>query len=99
MIKDLLKTQIGKLRILAYLEGVSFLLLLMLTMPLKYFMGLSEPNMIIGLIHGLLFIAYVIAVIQIKFDQNWTLSLARLHPKRIRHHCLSCQKQHRSQVP
>ena len=72
MIKDLLKTQIGKLRILAYLEGVSFLLLLMLTMPLKYFMGLREPNMIIGLIHGLLFIAYVIAVIQIKFDQNWT---------------------------
>ena len=72
MIKDLFKTQIGRLRILAYSEGVSFLLLLMITMPMKYIMGLRGPNMFIGLIHGLLFIAYVIAVIQIKFDQNWT---------------------------
>ena len=72
MIKNLFKTQIGRLRILAYSEGVSFLLLLMITMPMKYIMGLRGPNMFIGLIHGLLFIAYVIAVIQIKFDQNWT---------------------------
>ena len=69
---DLFKTQIGRLRILAYSEGISFLLLLMVTMPLKYIMGLKGPNMFIGLIHGLLFIAYVIAVIQIKFDLNWT---------------------------
>ena len=72
MIKDLFKTQIGRLRILAYSEGISFLLLLMVTMPLKYIMGLRNPNIIIGLIHWLLFIAYVVAVIQIKFDQNWT---------------------------
>ena len=72
MIKNLFKTQIGRLRILAYSEGVSFLLLLMVTVPLKYIMGLKGPNMFIGLIHGLLFIAYVIAVVQIKFDQNWT---------------------------
>ena len=72
MIKDLFKTQIGRLRILAYSEGVSFLLLLMVTVPLKYIMGLREPNIIIGLLHGFLFIAYVVAVIQIKFDQNWT---------------------------
>ena len=72
MIKDLFKTQIGRLRILAYSEGVSFLLLLMVTVPLKYIMGLRELNIIIGLLHGLLFMAYVVAVIQIKLDQNWT---------------------------
>jgi len=72
MIKDLFKTQIGRLRILAYSEGVSFLLLLMVTVPLKYIMGWREPNIIIGLLHGLLFMAYVVAVIQIKLDHNWT---------------------------
>ena len=72
MIKDLFKTQIGRLRILAYSEGVSFLLLLMVTVPLKYILGLREPNIFIGFLHGFLFIAYVVAVIQIKFDQNWT---------------------------
>ena len=69
--RGLLKTQIGRLRILAFAEGVSFLLILFVSMPLKYIYGFTEPNKIIGLLHGILFIVYCAAVIMIKFDENW----------------------------
>lgn len=68
---NLLKTQIGRLRILAFAEGVSFLIILFITMPLKYLFQMPEPNQIFGLAHGILFVLYVLAVIQIKIEQNW----------------------------
>ena len=69
---NLIKTQIGRLRILAFSEDVSYLLLFAVTMPLKYIMGMGGPNMVVGMIHGFLFIAYIAAVIKIKFDHNWS---------------------------
>ena len=70
---NLLKTQLGRLRILAFVEGLSFLAILFVTMPLKYFYGMPEPNKIIGMLHGVLFIAYVYAVIQITLDEKWNM--------------------------
>ena len=57
-------TSLGRLRLLALAEGISFLLLLFVTMPLKYVFDYPEPNRVVGLIHGLLFVLYVLAVIQ-----------------------------------
>ena len=71
---NLFKTQIGRLRIIAFVEGVSFLVILFITMPLKYWLKMPEPNQIFGLMHGILFVMYVLAVIQIKIEQNWKLS-------------------------
>ena len=68
---ELFKTQLGRLRILAFIEGVSFLLILFVTMPLKYGLQMGEPNKIIGMAHGVLFILYVVAVIQISMDEQW----------------------------
>lgn len=42
-----------------YLEGVSFLLLLGIAMPIKYQLGIVEPVKYIGMAHGVLFMAYV----------------------------------------
>lgn len=67
----LFKTQLGRFRIIAFTEGISFLLILFVTMPLKYLWDMSEPNKIIGMAHGLLFILYIIAVLQIKFSIGW----------------------------
>ena len=61
---ELLRTPLGRLRILAFAEGVSFLLILFVTMPLKYGMGMADPNYVVGLIHGLLFVMYVGLVFQ-----------------------------------
>lgn len=70
---NLLKTQLGRLRVVAFAEGVSFLILLGVGMPLKYAFGMPLPNKIIGMAHGLLFVLYVLLVIQcaIEFGWNW----------------------------
>ena len=68
---DLLKTEIGRLRIIAFIEGVSFLLILFITMPLKYAFDIPNPNKIIGMAHGVLFILYILAVIQVRISYSW----------------------------
>nr|WP_293844034.1 DUF3817 domain-containing protein [uncultured Arsenicibacter sp.] len=69
---NLIKTTIGQLRILAFLEGLSFIALLAIGMPLKYGYGMPEPNRIIGMLHGLLFVGYVFLVIQAKIEYRWS---------------------------
>ena len=69
----LLKTQIGRLRILAFIEGSSFLVILFITMPLKYGFNIPEPNKYFGMLHGVLFILYLLWVLLVKIEQNWTL--------------------------
>lgn len=68
---QLFKTEIGRLRIIAFAEGVSFLLILFITMPLKYLMDMPEPNKVIGMAHGVLFIAYIFAVTLAKASFGW----------------------------
>lgn len=68
---QLIKTEIGRLRIIAFIEGVSFLLILFVTMPLKYFAEIPEPNKVIGMVHGVLFVLYVLAVIQVRSSYDW----------------------------
>jgi integral membrane protein len=53
------KTNLKILRRLGIIEGISYLTLFGITMPLKYMMGMKEPNYVVGLIHGLLFVSYV----------------------------------------
>ena len=56
------KTLEGQLRIAAIIEGITFLLFA-ITMPLKYVLGIKGPNYIVGMIHGLVFIDYIVLVI------------------------------------
>ena len=53
------QSSLKSLTLVGYLEGISFLLLLLIAMPLKYQMGIYEPVRYIGMAHGLLFMAYV----------------------------------------
>jgi integral membrane protein len=72
MIKNLLKTAIGRLRIVAFLEGCSYLLL-GFTMILKYKYAMPQPNYIVGLAHGILFVIYVVLLLQVSFLHRWNL--------------------------
>lgn len=56
---------------LGWLEGASFLLLLLVAMPLKYFAGWPAGVRVVGMAHGVLFILYVWAAIQAAIDRNW----------------------------
>ena len=72
MINNLLKTAVGRLRIVAFIEGCSFLLL-GVTMILKYKYAMPLPNYIVGLAHGFLFVLYVVLVLQVSVLYKWNL--------------------------
>ncbi len=71
---NLLHTTLGRLRIVAFLEGISFLLLLGLAMPLKYYFAMPGPNKVIGMAHGLLFVLYLGLVALAKIELKWSLT-------------------------
>ncbi|TVZ51378.1 DUF3817 domain-containing protein [Dokdonia sp. Hel_I_53] len=58
-------------RILSFLEGVSYLLILFVTMPLKYIWNNGYPNKVIGMAHGFLFLAYIVMALMMKSRQKW----------------------------
>lgn len=58
-------------RIVSVLEGVSYLLLLFIATPIKYFAGNDQFVKMLGMPHGLLFIAYVVLAIMMKYELNW----------------------------
>lgn len=72
MIKELSKTALGRLRIVAFMEGCSFLLL-GFTMILKYKYSMPLPNYIVGSAHGFLFVLYVLLLLQVSFLQGWSI--------------------------
>ncbi len=72
MIAKMLKSRVGVLRITAFLEGLSFLVILFVTMPLKYMYDMPGPNQMIGMVHGILFIAYIALVLMMKSEVKWS---------------------------
>jgi integral membrane protein len=72
MVKNLLKTALGRLRIIAFLEGCSYLLL-GFTMILKYKYAMPQPNYIVGLAHGILFVLYVGLLLHVSLIHRWNL--------------------------
>jgi integral membrane protein len=68
-----MKKNVTHLRIIGIAEGISFLVLLLIAMPLKYYFGFPIVVKIVGWLHGVLFIAYIGAVLlAIKAMQwNW----------------------------
>jgi integral membrane protein len=69
----MLKTPMGRLRVVAFIEGCSFLLLLGVAMPLKYFAGLPLAVRIVGSLHGGLFILFCVALLQAMLAARWSM--------------------------
>ena len=66
-----LKTSLGRLRIVGFWEGISFLLLLGVAMPLKYLADWPMGVKVVGMAHGILFVLYVVAALQAALDYHW----------------------------
>ncbi|MBQ4802283.1 DUF3817 domain-containing protein [Aquimarina sp. MMG015] len=64
---------VGAFRIISYLEGISYLLILFVTMPLKYLFASPEPNKVIGMAHGFLFLIYIVFAFLIKAERKWNI--------------------------
>ncbi len=71
--RGILQTPIGRLRAVAFIEGCSYLLLLGVAMPLKYFAGLPLAVRIVGMIHGVLFLLFCAALFQAMAVARWSL--------------------------
>lgn len=66
------------LRLLALLEGISYLLLMGICMPLKYIFDIPGPTYPVGLAHGVLFVAYCIWVLIVTLQKKWSFGTMML---------------------
>jgi len=63
-----MKKTINWFRIIGISEGISFILLLGVAMPLKYFAGIPIAVTIVGAVHGILFIVFMVLAWEVKND-------------------------------
>lgn len=63
--------ELKQFRWVALLEGLSFVLLLFVAMPLKYWAGLPLAVRIVGSVHGLLFVAFLGALFRVALERDW----------------------------
>ena len=66
-----MQTPISFLRHIALAEAVSYLILLGIAMPLKYLAGQPLAVKITGMIHGILFVVFCVALLRAMLEARW----------------------------
>lgn len=66
---------IQTLRAVGFLEGLSFLLLLFIAMPMKYMWGNPILVKYVGMGHGVLFILFLIVLFAVCEKQKWSITI------------------------
>ena len=69
----MLNSSIGRLRIISIVEGVSFIVLLVVAMPMKYFWGMPDAVTVVGMVHGILFLLFCVALVNAVLVARWKL--------------------------
>jgi integral membrane protein len=69
--KQLFTSNLGRLRLIGLLEGISLLLLLGIAVPAKHLYGNPALVQSIGLIHGMLFLLFVLNTLSVGIEQRW----------------------------
>lgn len=64
-------TSVGRLRLIAFLEGISLLVLVFVAVPLKYMA--HDPSWVkaVGPVHGILFVLFVFSTFKVSLEQHW----------------------------
>lgn len=68
----LFNSPIGLFRFFGFLEGGSLIALLFIAMPLKYFVNIPMAVTIVGALHGVLFIIYILVVLYTTNKIRWS---------------------------
>ena len=71
-------SKIARLRLVGLFEGLSFLILLFIAMPLKYMAGEPMAVKIAGMAHGILFVLFIAALYDNWNTHRWSLKFAGL---------------------
>ena len=59
-------------RVISLLEALSFVILLLVAMPIKYILGNPELVRIVGMAHGILVVLYILGAVLFKNKLNWS---------------------------
>ncbi len=68
---SLLSTAVGRLRAVSAIEGLSYVLLVFVAMPLKYGFDMPQFVRVMGMAHGVLFIAFSLALVLAWRERGW----------------------------
>jgi integral membrane protein len=61
-----------RFRTISIFEGISFLVLLFVAMPMKYVMDMPLAVTVVGWIHGVLFVLYIYIIFPTAKKMGWT---------------------------
>jgi integral membrane protein len=65
---------VAQLRLAGIIEGISFLVLLFIAMPLKYGLDMPMAVRVVGSVHGLLFVGFALVLFLAHFERRWPLT-------------------------
>jgi integral membrane protein len=66
-------SELKKFRLINKIEGISFILLVFVAMPMKYALGYPLAVKIVGMTHGLLVFAFIYQILEAKKEAGFTL--------------------------
>ena len=69
---------LSALRTTGIIEGISFLILLGIAMPMKYVYGQPEMVRYVGSLHGVLTILYILLLINVSLRLQWSIKTTAL---------------------
>ena len=73
-----MRNPVSLLRAVSLAEGVSYLVLLGIAMPLKYGANMPGAVRVVGSIHGALFVVFCVALLRAMLGARWPISRASL---------------------
>lgn len=68
------RTKFAQFRLISIIEGISFLVLVFFAMPLKYLFAEPMAVKIFGMMHGMFFIMFCLALFRAMKKYNWSLA-------------------------
>ncbi len=71
----MINKNVKKFGLINTIEGYSYIILIFIAMPLKYLAGFAIATKVVGMIHGILFIAFLILLFQASKDAKWPLKM------------------------
>jgi len=65
-------SELKKFKLINKIEGISFLILLFIAMPMKYSFGIPAATKVVGMIHGFFVFAFIYQIIEAKKEAGLT---------------------------
>ena len=72
-------SELQKFRLINKIEGISFIILLFIAMPMKYSFGYPMATKVVGMLHGLLVFAFIYQIIEAKKEAGFTLKESAIY--------------------